>query len=259
VDDVINEIAHLYERHGVDEFQIVDDIFNLHKPRLKEIMSEAAKRWAGRIHFCFPNGVRADLLDESVLDALKEGGTYGISVAVETVTPRLQVLVEKRLDLDRVKAMIDAADRRGFLVTGFFMLGFPTETEDEIRDTVEFAVRSRLTLAHFFSVTPQPATPLHDLAKCEDAMALAEVVRDEQRGGTYRTSTPWYERAYGFPLRRRIGFAYARFYLRPKRIYRLLRRVPLRSLWRGFPRLLSIVLERADVDPSLPRELRQPR
>ncbi|MCC7515965.1 MAG: cobalamin-dependent protein, partial [Pseudomonadales bacterium] len=60
VEYVIAEIERLYEQYGVDEFQIVDDIFNLHKPRLKAIMAEVQKRWPGKLKFTFPNGVRAD-------------------------------------------------------------------------------------------------------------------------------------------------------------------------------------------------------
>jgi radical SAM superfamily enzyme YgiQ (UPF0313 family) len=249
-DDVIAEIAYLVERHGVDEFEIVDDIFNLHKPRLKQIMAEAARRWGGRIHFCFPNGLRADVLDESVLDALKQGGTYALSIAIETVTPRLQQLVEKHLDLEKAGRMIDAADRRGMMVTGFFMLGFPTETPEELRATVEFAVRSRLSLAYFFSVTPQPATPMHALARTEGARALAET--DESKGG-YRGTLAWYERAYGFALRRFVIRAYARFYGNPARILRILRRVPRRSLVWGLRRLLAIVADRPEIDGNAVR------
>jgi radical SAM superfamily enzyme YgiQ (UPF0313 family) len=244
-DDVLAEIAHLVERYEVDEFEIVDDIFNLHKPRLKQIMREAARRWGGRIHFCFPNGLRADILDESVLDALRDGGTYALSIAIETVTPRLQTLVEKHLDLERAGRMIDAADARGMMVTGFFMLGFPTETREELRATVDFAVRSRLSLAYFFSVTPQPATPMHALARAEGPRALDETDASE---GAYRGAVAWYERAYGIPLRRLVIQAYARFYGSPTRILRILRRVPRKSLVWGLRRLLAIIADRPALD-----------
>ena len=87
---VVKEIELLYETYGVTEFQIVDDVFNLDKRRLKTIMEEVHRRWPGKIHFTFPNGLRGDILDEEVLDALKLGGTYAMAIAVETATPRLQ-------------------------------------------------------------------------------------------------------------------------------------------------------------------------
>jgi len=244
-DHVLEEIEMLYEQYGVDEFEIVDDIFNLHKPRLKQIMSEAERRWGGRIHFCFPNGVRGDILDESVIDALKAGGTYALTIAIETVTPRLQDLVEKYLQIDKAGAMIDAADRRGMVVQGFFMLGFPTESVREMNDTVDFALRSRLTLAHFFNVIPQPATPLYPLAMQESPRALAETDRaqeGESGGVTARSAETWYQRAYGFPLGSFTRRSHMRFYLHPWRLHHIATRVPPRSLWksgRGFLRVIT--------------------
>ena len=45
---ILQEIEFLYENHGVNEFQIIDDIFNLHKPRLKKVMHEVHRRWPGK-------------------------------------------------------------------------------------------------------------------------------------------------------------------------------------------------------------------
>ncbi len=245
-ENVLAEIEFLYEKYGVDEFEIVDDIFNLHKPRLKKIMEEVTRRWPGKLHFCFPNGVRADIIDESVLDALVAGGTYAMSVAVETVTPRLQTLIEKNLKVEQVRKVIDWADERGIMVCGFFMIGFPTETPEELRATIDFALDSRLSMAQFFQVTPQPETPLYELARAEGPEALAAIVEDEKEGGCYRNALTWYERAYGFPLGQLRRRAYREFYLSPRRMWRLWRRVPgWRSLVQGIGGLLGNLFGRA--------------
>ena len=164
VDYVIAEIEQLYERYGVTEFQIVDDIFNLHKPRLQAIMATVQQRWPGKMKFTFPNGLRADILDEDVINALADAGTYMVCVAIESVTPRIQTLVEKHLDIEKTKKAIALMQKRDIQVNGFFMLGFPTETQEEIQATIDFAVDSDLTMAHFFLVVPQPGTPVSDLA-----------------------------------------------------------------------------------------------
>jgi len=248
---VLAEIELLYEHYGVDEFEIVDDIFNLHKPRLKKIMGEVKRRWPGKIHFCFPNGVRADIMDEEVVEALHQGGTYAMSVAIETVTDRLQRLIEKNLEIERVKQVIEWCDDRGIATRGFFMVGFPTETPEEVKATMDFAVQSRLTAAQFFTVTPQPATPLFDLAKQENAEALVGSERDERMGQGYRSDHSWYRRAYGHDLARMIRHGYARFYLDPRRLWRILSLVPMKS-WRfGIYRVTAILLGVRDATDSL--------
>jgi len=156
-EDVVAEIAFLVDNHGVVEFQIVDDIFNLHKPRLKRIFALVKERYPDkRLYFSFPNGLRGDIIDRETVQAMKEGGVYQATVAIETVTGRLQELIEKNLDVEKARRAIEYFDEAGFIVAGFFMLGFPTETPKEIWDTIRFALRSRLSVAQFFTVVPQP-------------------------------------------------------------------------------------------------------
>jgi hypothetical protein len=132
------------------------------------------------------------------------------------------------------------------MVCGFFMIGFPTETPEELRATVDFALESRLSMAQFFQVTPQPQTPLYDLALSEGAEALAAIVEDEKQGGCYRNAITWYERTYGFPLAQFRRQAYRDFYLRPRRMWRLWNRVPsYHSLFQGVGGLLGNLLGRA--------------
>lgn len=242
-DNVIEEIELLYEKYGVDEFQIVDDIFNLHKPRLKKIMGEVSRRWPGKLKFTFPNGVRADILDDEVLDALKEAGTYAINIAVETVTPRLQTLIEKDLDIEKTRWAIEACDKRGMMTGGFFMLGFPTETEEEIKATINFALQSKLAVAHFFIVVPQKETPLYDIAMQENPETLeAFTTAIEGESTTYYSSNSWYQRTYGVPLNRHLTLAFLRFYLSPTRIWRIWTRVPKRSIFDSALKLAAIML-----------------
>ncbi|MBK8103970.1 MAG: hypothetical protein IPK30_12135 [Cellvibrionales bacterium] len=47
--------------------------------------------------FAVPNGLRGDIIDQEIVDVMCEAGAYAASIAIETVTPRLQLLVEKNL------------------------------------------------------------------------------------------------------------------------------------------------------------------
>lgn len=234
VERVISDIEDLYENFGVTEFQIVDDIFNLHKPRLQAIMTEVQRRWPGKLHFSFPNGLRGDILDKKTIQALCEAGTYSATIAIETVTPRLQRLIEKDLNFEKAGWAISEFNRYNVVVAGFFMLGFPTETEQEIEDTINFALHSDLTLANFFTVTPQPKTPLYPLAEQENAQALTRVTRQNESGGGSHRSNSWYQEAHGYPLDKVVRRTIFRFYFSPKRIWRIWRRVPKAVLWNSF-------------------------
>lgn len=243
-ENVLEEIELLHRQFGVDEFHIIDDIYNLHKPRMRRIAQLVIERFGeNRLHFCFPNGVRADILDPEDLPLLKRMGVFQISVAVETVTPRLQALIQKNLKIEKVHRIIEECYRQGILTKGFFMLGFPTETVKEIQDTIRFAVRSRLTFAGFYLVIPQEGTPIHELAKKENARATEKVILKD-----FYNEKSWYQLAYGVDLRNIQKQAFRRFYLRPWRMFQIVRALSPGNLWQGFLAFLRIAVT---MDPVL--------
>jgi radical SAM superfamily enzyme YgiQ (UPF0313 family) len=208
---------------GVDELEIVDDIFNMNPPRMKAVC-RAIEPF--KMHICFPNGLRFDILDEEGCEALTRAGTYAACVAIETVTPRLQELIKKHLRADRAQQGIRWMSERDVLVRGFFMLGFPTETLEEIQATIDYAVKSELAQAYFFNVVPQPGTPLYDLALQENAAAL-----ESQSLTEYGTNRPWYTVAYGVNMESIRKRAYLRLLvLSPRRWIRLIRLMPWQSV-----------------------------
>ena len=230
-ENVMREIELLTDRYRVGEFQIVDDIYNLHKPRMREIARKVIDRYGRRsLFFSFPNGVRADIIDVDDLPLLRDMGVYFMSVAIETVIPRLQKLIDKNLDVARAERAINAAEKAGILTRGYFMLGFPTETPEEMEQTVRFALDSKLSLAAFFFVVPQKGTPLYDLAQREAPGVVEKIdLRD------YYIERPWYQLAYGVDMARIARSAVFRFHFTPARILGHIRRTDsmhlIRTAW----------------------------
>jgi len=239
-DNVLAEIDLLKNRYGVKEFQIIDDIFNLDRRRMREIAEKIiARHGRRRLFFTFPNGVRGDIIILGDLPLLRDMGVYDMGVAVETASPRLQKLINKGIDLGRIHRTVEAAVRAGISVKGFFMLGFPTETREELEATIRFAVESKLSIAYFFSVIPQHGTPLHVLAESESREALAKLGLNH-----YFAGRSWYELAYGVDMSRLRRDALRRFYLRPGRLLRVLRRLDRHQLsmvnWQFFKLLTGL-------------------
>ena len=159
VENVLNEMDILIDKYHINDFEIIDDISNFNRERIKSIcLGIINKGW--HVRLSFPNGVRTDILDEETILLLKKAGTVQMSIAVETASPRLQKLVKKNLNLDKVKRAIDIAANNRIFLTGFFMFGFPTETESELKATIEFACKSKLHLALFFVLHPFKGTEI---------------------------------------------------------------------------------------------------
>lgn len=239
-ENVAAEVA-LLRSMGVDEIQIVDDIFNMNPPRMKAVC-RAIEPY--KMHITFPNGLRFDILDEEGCDALVRAGTYGACVAIETITPRLQELIKKHLRVERAQQAIRWMSDRGVLVRGFFMLGFPTETRKEIEATVAYAVKSELAQAYFFDVVPQPGTPLYDLAYKESPAALESQTLQE-----YNAKNGFYTVAYGVNMQAVKKWAYIRFFvLSPRRWVKLIRMMPWKNFVAEFRDFLAILIYRKRIE-----------
>ena len=234
---------------GVDELEIVDDIFNMNPPRMKAVC-RAIEPY--KMYLCFPNGLRFDILDEEGCEALTRAGTYAACVAIETITPRLQELIKKHLRVDRTHQAIRWMADRGVMVRGFFMLGFPTETLEEIQATIDYAVKSDLVQVAFFNVVPQPGTPLWDLALQENAAALESQALQE-----YHSTGSWYTDAYGVNMQAVMKRALIRFLvLSPRRWIRLIRKMPWKNFVLDFFSFLGLIFRRKPGEPEpLPEAL----
>ena len=158
---VLEELENHYHKRGIRDFVFVDDIFNVPKPIAKEILRLIIQRFPG-VRLNFSNGLRADQLDDEILDLLEEAGTVHIALAVETAIPRLQKLIVKNLKIEKAKEMIQKASRR-FIVCTFFMVGFPTETLEEAKETVNFASDLTYLAQPVLNIVRiYPGTPLFD-------------------------------------------------------------------------------------------------
>ncbi len=215
-ENVVEEIAMLKERYGVKELEILDDSFNLDQERAKAIARGLIARKLD-LKIALPNGIRGDRVDGEMLDLFQAAGFYRIAFAVESASPRIQELIHKRIDLNKVKQAITETARRGMVATGYFILGFPTETEADMQMTADFAVDSDLHVASFFYLNPFPGTEVAKLAGRD----LTDCTF-----GDYFSITVNLSAVPDEVLHRQSKHAFRRFYLDPRRIWRTLRVVP---------------------------------
>ncbi len=217
---VLAEIDLLVRDHGVKELVFMDDIFNFKPERAKKIARGLIER-NYKLKLTFPNGFRGDILDEELVVLLKQAGMYRCMVAVESAVPRIQKVMKKNLKIDKVEKIVDFIARQGVMVHGAFMLGFPGETEEEMEATVQWASRSAFHTAAFFRVIPFKGT---------------ELFRQVEHAG-FQLPTDW--SAYE-PYQTEINLsavpedkitalrngAYRRFYMQPKRLWRIFKLIP---------------------------------
>jgi radical SAM superfamily enzyme YgiQ (UPF0313 family) len=231
-ENVLAEIDLLVTRYGVKELVFMDDIFNFKPERAKRIAQGIIER-GYRLALTFPNGFRGDILDEELVVLLKRAGMYRCMVAVESASPRIQKVMKKRLKIDKVGRIVDFIARQGVMVHGAFMLGFPSETEAEMRATIDWAARSSFHTAAFFRVIPFKGTELFEEVQHAGYALPSDWSAYEPYQTEINLSTVPEERIT--KLRKR---AYRRFYLDPRRLWRIFRLIPNKASMLPFLALL---------------------
>jgi len=229
---IVDQIEYLHKEKGVEEIEIVDDIFNLDLEWTRDFADTVRARNL-LLNYSFPNGLRADRMSEEIIDLLVDVGAYRMVFAIESGSPRIQKEIRKNVNLEKAKHYINYAAKKGISVGAFFMLGFLDETESEMRQTIEFACTTRISTASFFILTPFPGTEVYQ-------QALERKIHVEKANYThyYALSANLSKVPDKVVTRLRL-YAYARFYLNPIRLIRLFRTTPipryfLRTLWTAF-------------------------
>lgn len=215
-ENVVAEMKFLYDSYAVREFLIYDDNFTFDLERARRICRLIIESGM-RAGIQFPNGIRADRVDEDLLRLMIAAGTHSVTIGIESGSPKIQELIRKGLRLEKVSAFLRMARGHGLVTLGSFILGFPGETREDIRQTIRFARRSDLDYAFFAFATPYPGTELHRMAL--DRGLRLHLVDDAMDITTPHIETP------ELPLRalnRMYLLAYFLFYTRPRRLARLL-------------------------------------
>lgn len=135
--NIFQEIAALYDRHGIRDFYIIDDIFNVDVKRSLALfdMIQAA---GFKLRMYFVNGLRADIASEKFVDRAIEAGAVWFTYAVESATEEIQRLVRKHLNLEKARQIIAYTQRQNVAVNISTMYGFPTETREMAQRTLDW-------------------------------------------------------------------------------------------------------------------------
>src|SRR3989344_3727419 len=105
---------------------------------------------------------RLPFVDRTLFEKMRESGCYKLAFGLESGTPRILRYIGKNDDLDKVRRVVGKCNDLGIETKGFFTIGYPTETEEDIRRTLDFSRSVGITDAYFMVVRAFPGTRLYD-------------------------------------------------------------------------------------------------
>jgi len=158
------DVLYLKENAGVNKYEHGDDWIGKW-PRARQI-----------IKFLWDNGleyrpsIRAHQINDDVAREMYEMGIKHISVGMETASKRMLELTQKDITIEDQLTCATSLAKHGIWPLYYWITGFPTETPEEINETLDMADRiydihlGKLT-QNFYAYTALPGSPLFDLVE----------------------------------------------------------------------------------------------
>ncbi len=159
--NVVDEIARLVDDHRIPYLFFHDSVFTLHRRRTVEILDGMIARGLA-VPFCCQT--RVDRVDPELLALMKRAGCHHVYYGIESGHPETLRQMRKDVPLQRAREAVGHTLDAGIRASGFFMVGFPWETEAHLEATGDFATSLGLASLSLFSATPLPGTELERLS-----------------------------------------------------------------------------------------------
>lgn len=155
---IIDEIEHVKKDYGATYFTFFDDVFGLNK---KNAMEMTESMYQARLGISWDCLTRANLVSDELLSNMKKSGCTKIDMGVESGSDKVLKDTQKGLTRKKIKEGAELVKKHGILLYMFFMVGLPTETEEDAKQTIEFLEEIKPDWACISIFTPIPGTKIY--------------------------------------------------------------------------------------------------
>lgn len=158
---------------GINNIHMYADLFTVSRDQVMELCQRIIDE---KLDIHWTSNSRVDYVDEEMLQMMGKAGCRLISWGIESGNEQILKHAHKGAYPDKAERALRWAKKAGIMNWGYFIIGLPGETEETIRETIDFAKRLPLDIALFHVAAPYPGTPF-----------FFEVVKE----GWFRPGTRW--------------------------------------------------------------------
>lgn len=215
---VIQEMKLMTGTYGVEYIEFVDGTFTVDR-RYTEALMDAILREGIRVSWGCET--RANLVDEPLLRRMRDAGCKKVAFGVETGLDRTRYLMDKKISNKSIEEAFRACHALGMETKANLLLGVPTETVEDLEETIRFTRKLNPTYAEFHVSLITPNIQFYEIALKEGAITEDVFDRFMEGARQFPRFTP---KGLTPELLDRIDIrAHRRFYLRPGYVLRRLK------------------------------------
>ena len=138
--DVVDEIEGYVRRYGARNFPFQDLTAIIRKDWIVAFCRAILDRGLD-VTWQFPSGTRCEVIDDEVAELLHRSGGRSLAFAPESGSAATRKRIRKRMTEEGLLDAVRASVRHRLNVTAFLVLGFPDDSEEDLRATRRLAAR----------------------------------------------------------------------------------------------------------------------
>jgi len=168
---VVQEIIRLNDDYGVDVLLFTDEYPTQDQARWEELLDRIIA--LDRELYLLMETRAADIVrDRAFLHKYRQAGIVHVYVGLEATEQETLDRVRKDSSVEEGRESLALIRQHGMLSETSFVLGFPEETAENVRNTLETARYFDPDMAHFLAITPWPYSELYHEVK--DRIAVTD-------------------------------------------------------------------------------------
>jgi len=216
-ENVISEMESLKSDYNIKGAFFHDDTITADKRWINNFCSLLKK---SRLDIRWGCNTRADTIDDNTIKLMKDAGLANVHLGIESANQRiLDDVYQKGIKTSDVKTAVSLLNKNKVTIMGFFMLGAPGETKQEIKNTIRFASNLNIQEATFSIVSPLPKTGLYDLVE-----KLKFPISNNFEDFNYYSSRAFKDGLHTYKELKKLQLeALMAFYIKPNRIWYILK------------------------------------
>ena len=199
-------------KHGIKEVFFYDDTFSVSMKRVNEICNQIKIR---KIKIKWDVRTRVNVVNEDLLRNMKEAGCERIHFGVETGNPRVVKELQKGTSIKQVEQAFELCKKYKIKTLAYFMMGNPTETMEDVIDTLNVSRRIKPDFMQMTILSPFPATQIY-LRALQEGVIEGDPWRDYAKRINDDFRPPLWDSIYTrTELEKHLRWFYGKFYLQP--------------------------------------------
>jgi anaerobic magnesium-protoporphyrin IX monomethyl ester cyclase len=160
--NVVDELEWLKDVHGADAVTFHDPTFTLDRDRTRDLCEEMKRR---HIDLPWDCSTRVDQVSKKILAKMRAAKCQTVGLGVESNSQKILNAMKKGTTVEQNERAVKWAKEVGLSFGLFLIIGYPGETVDTLKESLDFVRRTEPDDVFISFATPYPSTEFYDRVK----------------------------------------------------------------------------------------------